>query len=411
MVWDCLWTGGPVATLAAGAATPYGIIADGAVAVEGGRIAFVGSASDLPGAPQDLAALVVDLDGRWLLPGLIDCHGHIVYGGNRADEFEQRLNGATYEDLLAAGGGILSTVRATRAADEATLVRTAVGHARRFLAEGVTTIEIKSGYGLETATEMKMLRAARRVGQDTPARVVTSFLGAHTLPPEYNGDVDGYIDLVCNDMIPAIAAEGLADAVDACCDAVGFTADQTRRVFEAARDHGLPVKLHAEQFEDAGGAVLAAEFDALSVDHLERVGEAGVAAMAAAGTVAVMLPGAFYMLKDDRVPPIDLFRRHGIPMAVATDCNPGSSPMGSLLLALNMACILFGLTPEEALAGATRHAATALGLGDRVGTLETGKAADMAVWDVTGPVELCYRLGGLKPDAVVVAGRVLESPA
>jgi imidazolonepropionase len=385
--WDLLIRRARLATMAG---EGYGDVENAALAVLGGRIAWMGPEQDLPSgaaATEEFSA-----EGRWVTPGLIDCHTHLVYAGNRANEFELRLNGAAYADIARAGGGIVSTVKATRAASEEVLFAQAVPRLRTLLAEGVTTIEIKSGYGLDTASEKKMLRVARRLGREFPVDVRTAFLGAHALPPEFAGRPDAYIDAVCNDMLPAAAAEGLADAVDAFCDNIGFTPAQTRRVFETARALGLPIKLHAEQLSDQGGAQLAAEYRALSCDHLEHVSEAGVAAMARAGTTAVLLPGAFYFLRETRVPPVALLREHGVPMAIATDCNPGSSPITSLLACLNMACTLFRLTPAEALAGATRHAARALGLADR-GVLELAKRADLALWDIGHPAELAYYLG------------------
>ncbi len=385
--WDLLIRQARLATMAGDG---YGVLDDAALAVRDGRVAWLGPDRELPAlatADEEFAA-----DGRWVTPGLIDCHTPLVYAGNRANEFEMRLTGATYADIARAGGGIVSTVKATRAASEQTLYEEAAPRLRALLAEGVTTIEIKSGYGLDAETEAKMLRVARRLGREFAVDVRTTFLGAHALPPEFAGRPDDYIDAVCARMLPAIAAEGLVDAVDVFCDNIGFTPAQTRRVFEAARALGLPVKLHAEQLSDQGGAQLAAEFGALSCDHLEYVSEAGVAAMARAGTVAVLLPGAFYFLRETRVPPVDLLRRHGVAMAIATDCNPGSSPITSLLACLNMACTLFRLTPAEALAGATRHAARALGLADR-GTLEAGRRADLALWNIGHPAELAYHLG------------------
>ena len=386
---DRLWTNGRLATLREGVEA-YGAIEAGALATQDGRIAWVGPLAE---APDFAAEETIDLDGRWVTPGLIDCHTHLVYAGDRAGEFEQRLQGASYQEIAEAGGGILSTVRATRAAGEAELVVQSRRRLDALMAEGVTTVEIKSGYGLDAENEAKMLRAARRLGREAPVTVVTTFLGAHALPPEAGDDKEGYIDEVCLSQLPAVYGEGLADAVDGFCETIAFTPDQIRRVFEAAKALGLPVKLHAEQLSNQGGAALAAEFGALSADHLEYLDEAGVAAMAAAGTVAVLLPGAFYFLRDTQVPPMELLRRHGVPMAVATDCNPGSSPLTSLLLAMNMAATLFRLTPEEALAGVTRNAARALGLAEQTGTLERGKWCDLAVWDIERPAELTYRMG------------------
>jgi imidazolonepropionase len=385
--WDLLIRRAHLATMAG---EGYGALEDAALAIRGGRIAWLGPERELPSGTG--ASIEFSAQGRWVTPALIDCHTHLVYAGNRAGEFELRLNGATYEKIAQAGGGIVATVAATRAAPEPALFAQAVPRLRALLAEGVGTIEIKSGYGLDTINEAKMLRVARQLGDAFAVEVRTTFLGAHALPPEFSGRPDAYIDAVCNDMLPAIAAEGLADAVDAFCDRIGFTVAQTRRVFEAARALGLPVKLHAEQLSDQGGAQLAAEYQALSCDHLEYVGENGVAAMARAGTVAVLLPGAFYFLRQTQEPPVALLRTYGVPMAVATDCNPGSSPITSLLACLNMACTLFRLTPAEALTGVTRHAARALGLADR-GVLETGKRADLAVWDIGHPAELAYHLG------------------
>lgn len=403
MAWDTVWINAQIATMVpdvSGASDPYGIFHHGALAIEDGKIAWVGSEAALDEDEVGDAAFY-DADGRCITPGLIDCHTHIIYGGNRAAEFEQRLNGVTYEEISRAGGGIVSTVQATRAATEDDLVELALPRIGFLVAEGVTTLEIKSGYGLETETERRMLRAARRVPELLPIDVVTSFLGAHALPPEFPDSPDGYIDYVCRDMIPAVADAGEADAVDAFCESIGFTRDQTERVFQAASDHDLPVKLHAEQLSDLGGAELVASYNGLSADHLEYVGSRGVVAMAKAGTVAVLLPGAFYFLRETRLPPIDEFRKHGVPMAIATDCNPGSSPVTSLLLMLNMACTLFRMTPAEALAGVTREAARALGRQDSIGTLEAGKKADLVVWDITQPGELAYPVG-FNPCAAVV---------
>ena len=414
-VWDSLWTNTRIATMAPAGDDPYGAIGDGAIAVADGNIAWIGPAAELDRV-QAQGVPAHDAGGAWITPGLIDCHTHIVYGGNRAAEFEQRLNGATYEEVARTGAGIVSTVRATRQASVDALVESALPRVRAILGEGVTTIEIKSGYGLDTATERRMLQAARRIPDHSPVDVETTFLGAHALPPEFSGDADGYIDLVCREMIPAVAEAGEADAVDAFCETIGFTRDQTERVFRAARDHGLPVKLHAEQLSDLGGAALVADYGGLSADHLEYAGEDGVRALAEAGTVAVLLPGAFYYLRETQVPPIDLFRAYGVGMALSTDCNPGSSPVTSLLLMLNMACTLFRMTPAEALAGVTREAARALGLQDRIGTLEPGKAADFALWDIGSPGELAYPAGfnpcrAVVKNGAVVAGEVRANPS
>jgi imidazolonepropionase len=405
--WDHLWVNLRLATMAPG--VPYGAIGDGALAVVGDRIAFVGRRADLSGPPGRLAASVHDGGGRWMTPGLIDCHTHLVFAGARAREFELRLEGASYAEISRAGGGIVSTVAATRAADEAALLAAALPRLDGFLREGVTTIEIKSGYGLDTAGELKMLRVARRLGEIRPVGVVTSFLGAHALPPDFAGRQGDYVDLVCNEMLPAVAASGLADAVDAFCETIGFTPDETARIFAVATDLGLRVKLHADQLSDLGGAALAARFHALSADHLEYVSEDGVRAMAAAGTVAVLLPGASYFLREQQLPPVAAFRSAGVPMAIASNCNPGSAPVLSLLLMLSMAATLFRLTPEEALAGVTREAARALGLGDR-GVLAAGNRADLALWDIAEPAELAYWIGR-NPCAAIMQGGVLRAPA
>ncbi|HET7359811.1 MAG TPA: imidazolonepropionase [Rhodanobacteraceae bacterium] len=343
------------------------------------------------------------LDGALLTPGLIDCHTHLVFGGDRAHEFAMRLEGASYEDIARAGGGIVSTVRATRAASDDELFRSGGARARALLRDGVTTVEIKSGYGLEPETERRMLRVARRIGDELGITVRTSVLGLHALPPEFAGDRAAYVALVCDTMLPALAEDGLVDAVDAFCEGIGFTREETRRVFERARELGLPVKLHAEQLSDQHGAALVAEFGGLSADHLEHLGRAGARAMADAGTVAVLLPGAFYALRETRAPPVDLLRDCGVPMAIASDCNPGTSPLLSLRLAAGMACTLFRLTPEEALRGVTVNAARALGLDDR-GTLEVGQRADLVAWNAREPAELCYWIGGALPRHVFVAG-------
>ena len=403
MTWDSIWINANLATMVPGT-EKYGVCRNGAIAAQNGQIVWVGIAADLPGKPDALAAEVQDVSGRWITPGLIDCHTHIVYGGSRAREFEMRLDGASYEEIARAGGGIVSTVRATRETSEAEISTRSLARLTTLVAEGVTTIEIKSGYGLDLETESKQLRIARAIAEQTGVNVRTTFLGAHALPPEYAGDADAYIDFVCDESLPAIATAGLADAVDAFCETIGFDAAQTERVFEAALRHGLAVKLHADQLSDSGGAALAAKYSALSADHLEYTSEAGAAAMAKAGTVAVVLPGAFYFLGETQQPPISAFREHDVPIAIATDCNPGSSPALSLLLMLNMACTLFRVTTEEALAGVTRNAARALGMGDTHGTLEIGKAADLAIWDITEPADLAYAIGGNPCAGVVVGG-------
>ncbi|MBC7986053.1 MAG: imidazolonepropionase [Sphingomonadaceae bacterium] len=366
-----------------------GIVEDGAIACREGRITYAGPAAD---AQRD-ADEVIDCEGRWISPGLIDCHTHLVHGGDRAGEFEQRLVGASYEEIARAGGGIVSTMNATRAASEEALIASALPRLDALIAEGVTTVEIKSGYGLSLEHESKQLRAARALGERRDVSVTTTLLGAHALPPEFAGDPDGYVDHVCETMIPAVAAEGLADAVDAFCEGIGFTPQQVGRVFAVARAHGLPVKLHAEQLSNLHGAALAARCGALSADHLEYIDEAGVAAMAEAGTVAVLLPGAFYFTRETRLPPIDALRAARVPIALATDCNPGTSPLTSLLLVMNMAATLFRMTVDECIAGVTREAARALGMAERIGTLEAGKRCDLAIWDIGQPAELVYRIG------------------
>ncbi|MBC7454909.1 MAG: imidazolonepropionase [Massilia sp.] len=398
---DTVFTNVHLATMVGG----FGEQRDGAVRVRDGRIAWVGARAHVP---IDDAALV-DGGGCWLTPGLIDCHTHIVYAGNRSDEFEARLNGASYGAIAQAGGGIMATVRATRAASEQALLRQSLPRVASLLAEGVTTIEIKSGYGLAFEAEAKMLRVARQVGLTLPVSVATSFLGAHALAPEFAGRADEYIDVVCGQMLPQLAAENLVDAVDAFCEQIGFTHAQSERVFEAARKLGLPVKLHAEQLSDQGGAELVARFRGLSADHLEHLGAPGIAAMAAAGTVAVLLPGAFYFLCETKAPPVAALRTAGVPMAVATDCNPGTSPLTSILLAMNLACTLWRLTAQEALAGCTIHAARALGRQGDIGTLEVGKRADFALWDIARPGELAYAMG-FNPCRGVVNAGVLRAP-
>lgn len=386
-----LWRHCRVATLQPSHPAPYGLIEDAALVLEGGRIAWVGPRSELP---ADLAARCTrehDARGALVTPGLIDCHTHLVYGGDRAHEFELRLQGASYEDVARAGGGISSTVKATRAATEAELYAQSLKRLRALIAEGVTTLEIKSGYGLALEYERKALRVARALGRSQPVEVRTTFLGAHAIPPEFAGRPDAYVDEVVH-MLPLLHAEGLVDAVDAFCERIAFSTAQTERVFQAAHALGLPVKLHAEQLSDSGGAELAARYGALSCDHLEWLSEAGAAAMAQAGSVGVLLPGAFYFLRETKLPPVALLRQHGVAMAISTDCNPGSSPCTSLLLMLNMACTLFRLTPEEALTGVTRHAAKALGLSDR-GVLAPGLRADFVLWDVAHPAQLAYALG------------------
>ena len=397
--WDGLIVGASLATLDGDG---YGAIADGALGWRDGTLAYVGPRAGLPGEPMTLARKVVEASG-WITPGLVDCHTHLVFAGDRAREFELRLQGASYEEIARAGGGILSTVRAVRAADEAGLLAQSLPRARALRDDGATTLEVKSGYGLDFDGERKLLRVARRIGEDLGISIRTTYLAAHALPPEFAGDADGYIDAVV-EWLPRLHAEGLVDAVDAFCEGIGFSPAQTRRVFEAARALGLPVKLHADQLSDLGGAALAAEFGGLSADHIEHTSEAGVRAMAERGTVAVLLPGAFHVLRETKLPPLELLRAHGVPMAVATDCNPGTSPLLSLRQAMQLACTHFRLTPEEALRGATVHAARALGLSDR-GVLRAGLRADFVQWRVRHPAELCYWLGGALAEHVVVAGR------
>ncbi|MFD1069151.1 imidazolonepropionase [Luteimonas composti] len=401
--WDGLLLGAHLATLQGDAG--YGAIEDGALGWRDGRLVFVGRRADLPGAPERLADMVVDAGGGWITPGLVDCHTHLVFAGDRAAEFEQRLQGASYEEIARSGGGIVSTVRAVREADEDTLLAQSLPRARALLCDGATTLEVKSGYGLELEGERRMLRAARRIAQSLGVEVRTTFLGAHALPPEYAGRADDYIGAVC-DWLPRLHEEGLVDAVDAFAERIGFSIAQTRRVFEVARDLGLAVKLHADQLSDGGGAALAAEFGALSADHVEHTSPAGVAAMARSGTVAVLLPGAFHVLRETTLPPIAAFRAQGVAMAVATDCNPGTSPLLSLRQAMQLACTHFRLTPEEALRGATVNGARALGLDDR-GVLRAGLRADFVHWDVARPAGLCYWLGGSLARAVYAGGQRL----
>jgi imidazolonepropionase len=386
-----------------GANAPYGLVPDGAIWMDGACIQWIGRMEDVPRQARDGESM--DLCGRLITPGLVDCHTHIVHAGNRAREFELRLGGATYEEVARSGGGINSTVSATREASEEDLLGSALSRVDALIAEGVTTIEIKSGYGLNIDSEIKMLRVARRIARDRSVRVVTSFLGAHAIPGEYAGRPDAYVDEVCLPALAVAADAGLVDAVDGFCEGIAFSKEQIRKVFEAAKTLGLPVKLHAEQLSNLGGTRLAAEFGALSSDHLEYATEEDVIAMARAGMVAVLLPGAFYFLRETKIPPIDTFRKHGVGMALATDCNPGSSPMTSPLLVMNMACTLFRMTPEEALAGMTLHGAQALGLSD-CGKLYAGARADLAIWDVEHPAELAYRFGFNPLHKRVFAGAV-----
>jgi imidazolonepropionase len=403
--FDLLLENCRAATMKDGA--PYGAMEDAAIGIAGNKIAFVGPRKEINGGG---AKQQIDLKNRWVTPGLIDCHTHLVYGGDRANEFEMRLKGATYEEIARAGGGIVSTVKATRAASEAELVASATKRLKPLLAEGVTVIEIKSGYGLDLETEGRQLRAARALAGQMPVDVRATCLAAHALPPEFKDCSDDYIALVCDRIIPVLHQQGLIDAVDVFCEKIAFSPEQTRRVFDVAKKLGIPVKLHAEQLSDLNGAALAAEYGALSAEHLEWANEAGIAAMAKSGTVAVLLPGAFYALRETKLPPIDGFRKAGVPMAIATDSNPGSSPALSLLLMLSMACTFFRFTPEEALRGVTVHAAKALGLTASHGTLDAGKQADLVVWDVERPAELSYWVGGNPSAAIMQAGRWTKEP-
>ena len=397
-----LWFNCHAATLAGGR---YSIIEDAALVSRDGLIEWIGPRAELPAGEH---AERIDLGGAWLTPGLIDCHTHLVFGGDRSGEFEQRLEGASYAEIAAAGGGIASTVRATREASEDELLESATRRARQLLSDGVTTLEVKSGYGLDLASERKMLRVARRLGETLPITVRATCLAAHALPPEYAGRADAYIDHICAEILPALADEGLVDAVDAFCEHLAFSPEQVERVFKVAKGLGLPVKLHAEQLSSLHGSSLAARYQALSADHLEYMTEDDAIAMAAAGTVAVLLPGAFYLLRETQLPPIEALRKHGVAMAVSTDLNPGTSPALSLRMMLNMACTSFRLTPEEALAGATLHAAKALGLAESHGSLEVGKMADFIAWDIQRPAELAYWLGGDLPKRVIRHGQEID---
>jgi imidazolonepropionase len=399
-MWDRLITDCNIATMDPSIDAPFGAIEDGAIAIQDGRILRVGRRVELAG---NRARSVEPMGGAWITPGLVDCHTHLVFGGSRAAEYEQRLGGATYEEIARAGGGILSSVRATRDASLEELVEQARPRLRALMRGGATTLEIKSGYGLDTATEIRMLEAARALGASEKVRIAPTLLALHALPPEYQEKRADFVRLAIEEMIPAAA--GRAEAVDAFCEGIGFTPGEVRALFDAAKDHGLRVKLHAEQLSNLNGAALAAEYRALSADHLEHADEAGIAAMAKAGMVAVLLPGAFYALSETKKPPVDLLRKHQVPIAIATDCNPGTSPVLSPTLMLNMACTLFRLTPEEALAGMTREGARALGKLDEIGTIAAGKAADLCVWRISRPAELCYWIGHPGPERRIFAGR------
>ena len=400
-MWDRLLIDCNIATMDPAVDAPFGAIENGAIGIQDARIVRVGRRTELAG---NQARKVEVLNGAWVTPGLIDCHTHLVFAGNRAAEFEQRLEGATYEEIARAGGGIASTVKATRAASLDELIEASRPRLRALMRGGVTTVEIKSGYGLDIESELKMLRAAKALGESETVRVETTLLALHALPPEFRERREEFVRMAVDSILPAAANSGLASAVDAFCEGIGFTADEVQALFEAARDHGLAIKLHAEQLSNSHGAALAARYGALSADHLEHLDDAGAAAMARAGMVAVLLPGAFYALKEERKPPVGLLRRCGVPMAVATDCNPGTSPVLSPALMMSMACTLFGLTPEEALAGMTRNAARALGLQAEIGTISAGKAADLAVWRIGRPAELCYWIGMQGPERRIVAG-------
>jgi imidazolonepropionase len=404
---DSLWINVHLAAMTQSG--PYGIIENGALAVSGEKIIWLGNQHEMPRELKSNATKIYDGDGGWITPGLIDCHTHLVYGGSRAREFELRLQGATYEEIARQGGGIRSTVAATREADDESLFKQSALRLASLLQEGVTTVEIKSGYGLDLETELRMLRVARRLGERYSVTVLPTYLGAHALPPEYEDQSDRYVDFVCNEVMPQVAEQQLAVAVDAFCENIGFTAEQTDRVFKTAKKFSLAVKLHAEQLSDLQGATLAAKYGALSADHLEYVSEEGIKAMADSGTVAVLLPSAFYFLRETRVPPIDLLRRYQVPIALSTDSNPGSSPTESLLLILNMACTLFRMTPEEALAGITRNGAKALGLHNTIGTLEKDKDADFVVWDISEPAELAYRIGSNPLRHVIRKGKLIRT--
>ena len=401
--WDGVLVGASLATLDG---PGYGAVEDGALGWKDGTLVFAGPRPALPGAPETLAREVLRADGGWITPGLVDCHTHLVFAGDRAGEFEQRLQGASYEAIARAGGGILSTVRAVRAAGEDALFAQSLPRARALVADGATTLEIKSGYGLDLANERKMLRVARRIGDTLGITVRTTCLAAHALPPEFEGRPDAYVEEVV-EWLPVLHGEGLVDAVDAFCEGIGFSPAQVRRVFDAARALGVPVKLHADQLSNLGGAGLVAEFGGLSADHVEHTGDDGVRAMAASGAVAVLLPGAFHVLRETQLPPLEAFRAQGVPMAVATDCNPGTSPLLSLRQAMQLACTHFRLTPEEALRGATVHGAKALGLPDR-GVLRVGMRADFVHWDVGQPAELCYWLGGRLARGVYASGQRVD---
>ena len=390
--WDTLIINANVATMAEGSHA-YGMIENGAVGILNGRIEWLGTTAGIKNSIENLAEELIDAQGCLLTPGLIDCHTHLIFGGNRADEFEQRLNGVDYQEIARNGGGILSTVRATREASFEELYEQSLPRFQSLISEGVTTVEIKSGYGLDFDSELKMLQVAKKLGEDHGINVKTTLLAAHAVPPEYKDDADGYVNLICSEIIPKIAELNIADCVDAFCEGIGFSYDQTKRVFDAAVRWGLPVKLHADQLSDLNGAALVAEYAGLSADHVEYTSLKSVKAMAKAGTVAVLLPYAFYILKETKLPPIDAFRKYNVPMAISTDCNPGTAPSSSLLTTMNKACVMFSMTPEEVLKGVTRNAAMALGIEDEVGSIEFGKKADLVLWNIKHPADLCYWQG------------------
>jgi imidazolonepropionase len=402
--WDSLWINACIATMQAG----YGLLPNAAIACQNGQIAWLGPMIELPASPSTLAKNVYDLAGKCLTPGLIDCHTHLVYAGNRANEFELLLQGQTYAAIAKSGGGIQATVSATRSISEQDLFTVSLARAQTMLAQGVTTIEIKSGYGLNLETELKILRVAKRIGEVLPVTIKSTFLGAHSLPVEYKNDAESYIDKVCNEMIPAIAAAGLAQAVDVFCEKIGFNLAQAKRVFQAAKAHGLSIKCHAEQLSDMGASMLASQYQACSVDHLEFLSEPGVKAIAQSNTVAVLLPGAYYFLQEKQLPPLALLQEYGVPIAIATDCNPGTSPTTSLVLMMNMACTLFKMTPEQAWAGVTTHAAQALGLAQTHGALALGMQADFAIWDVAHPRDVVYQFGAAPLYSLVKHGKVVD---
>ncbi len=404
--WDILFTNANLATMAQG---KYGIVENAALAISGTTIAWIGPMAELKDANKLSAKKTIDCEGKWLLPGFVDCHTHMVWAGSRSAEFEMRLTGASYEDISAAGGGIFSTVTATRKASESDLLATARKRARHFLKQGITTFEVKTGYGLDLENELKLLSVIKNLNHIAPQNIHATFLGAHALPPEFSGDTDAYIDLVVNQMLPKVKAQGIATAVDVFCERIAFSRDQTERIFKTAVDLGLQIKLHAEQLSDSGGAALAATYRALSCDHLEYLSPEGAAAMAESCVTAVLLPGAFHYLKETQKPPIDLFRSLAVPMALATDLNPGTSPVFSMTQVMNLSCLCFGLTCEEALAGATIQGARALGIEKNKGSLEPGKDADITLWDIDTPADLSYLTGFPAPEQVVISGKIAYS--